>query len=1353
MQSTESHESRFADEVRALRTRVATLERANWKLARQRNAKDTLGKTSIEWERAFDAAQDSIMIVDDRFRIVRANPATSQFLGSPIEKMIGQTCWKIIHGKDGPCSRCPLRVAKKTGKHEQEKVYVSDRNIWEEVSVDPILNNQGHIDTFILILRDISEHRHRREAHVENEKKFSVMYAERDQFGGAARRLTDGTEHGKAMERERQCIREQEFLSESAETLTQFPVGENLYKYIASRIRELAPDAIVAVNSYDKELGGLRVRELLGIGSRTQAIIKLMGANPVGKCFEINAAAREGLGRADLVKVPGGIYDLSPGIPRAVCQAIEKLLGLGDVYGIGMNWKGELLGSIIILTRSRNELSHKSLIETFIRQAAVALQRAEVESELQQSEKRLEVTIDAVSLGTWDWNLTTGHIVWAGHHDRLFGFAPGEFDGRYETFESRIHPDDLPGFRQAVKQSLCLRADYAHEYRIVWPDGTTHWIAAQGRYHWDLKGQPTRMLGIISDITNRKQAEEAYRSLVDHSLQGLLIFQDEHVVFANRTMAQITGYSVEEMLTMTSEKVQAFVHPDDREMVWSRHKQRLKGEVLPEQYEIRGIRKDSSVCWLEIHAGTTEYHGRPAIQAAYVDITDRKGVEKVLRESEQRLKILFESVPDGLYLNDMEGNLLDGNAAAERLTGYARQELIGRNILEVGLLSPKEIPKALAALARTAGRKAAGPDEFTLRRKDGDEVVVEIRAYPVEIDNRMLSLGIVRDITERKRAEHLLRRERDKVQQYLDVAAVMMVAVDSEQRVGLINKRGCEILGYEEQEILGKNWFDNFLPDRDRGKVKAIFEKFAGGQAGAREYFENLILTKDGRELLIAWHNTMLKDDEGNFVAILSSGEDITNRRRAEDALRKQRLLSQVFLDSMPCVAILLRPQTLEVVAVNKEAAKIGAVPGTTGRGPWIHGETPSPEDLAAQMQNTREHQHSIIKQNGLIWDVHWVPIERDLCLYYAFDVTQYTKVEEALRQSEEQFRTAFEFSPNGMCLMSLDGKLLSVNRAMSKIFGCGRKELQGKHLDDITHPEDRELGREAIRRMLSGEIPGIALEKRYVRKTGEVVCAQVNAVLLRDVSGKPIHFITQVADVTDRKKTQERLLEYQAKLKAMASEMLRAEDRERKRIAVGLHDDICQKLALTKLAIESSLGLISDSKLSASLRIASGAIGEVIEETDSLTFELSNPILREFGLVAATARYLNDEIWKKHGIRCEFERSKQTAALPDEIATCLFRMTRELLTNVVKHAHASKIKVSIQESQGWIQVSVQDNGHGFRDAETVAEGPKKTRFGLFSIREQLEVMGGYLDIESEPGGGATVTVIVPLEEKAHDQM
>jgi len=154
------------------------------------------------------------------------------------------------------------------------------------------------------------------------------------------------------------------------------------------------------------------------------------------------------------------------------------------------------------------------------------------------------------------------------------------------------------------------------------------------------------------------------------------------------------------------------------------------------------------------------------------------------------------------------------------------------------------------------------------------------------IKNARLYEAAQQEIAARKRVEEELRHERDRIQKYLDVARVMMVALNARGEITLINQKGCEVLGYEESELVGKNWFDTCLPVQIREEVKPVFRRLMAGEIEPVEYYENPIVTRFGEERIIAWHNTVLTDDAGNVIGILSSGEDITERVRAEEELQ-----------------------------------------------------------------------------------------------------------------------------------------------------------------------------------------------------------------------------------------------------------------------------------------------------------------------------------------------------------------------------------------------------------------------------------------------------------------------------------
>lgn len=499
---------------------------------------------------------------------------------------------------------------------------------------------------------------------------------------------------------------------------------------------------------------------------------------------------------------------------------------------------------------------------------------------------------------------------------------------------------------------------------------------------------------------------------------------------------------------------------------------------------------------------------RATEQQLRADIVERKRAEEALRAGRDYLEKLTNSMWDAVFSVKMPGRVIEWVNDSFSLTGYEPEDCIGRT---TELLYPDK--REFIDFGNKL-RKAikAGEDvlhaEQMLRRKNGETFPAEITTTIFREKGEIRRVtSIVRDITERKRAEDALREERDREQKYLDVAGVMFVVIDADGKISLINKKGCEVLEYEEKEIIGKSWFDNFLPRNVCKETKLVFQQLMTGEIEPAEYHENPILTKSGEEKIIAWHNTVLKDKEGKIIGVLSSGEDITERKRAE-----------------------------------------------------------------------------------------------------------------------------------------------------------------------------------------------------------------------------------------------EKLLEHQGQLKSLASELTLAEERERHRIASGLHDQISQSLASSKIELDALRHCVSTKDPDEALKEVSDSIGKAIDDMRSLTFDLSYPILYELGFETAVAEWLTERIRQKHGIATEFEDDGQPKPLDDEVCVFLFRDVRELLMNVVKHAQAKKVKVSIRKVGRQIQVSVEDDGRGFDPEKVVAMAVRKGGFGLFSIRERLGQLGGHLEIESAPGQGAKVTIMAPLK-------
>jgi PAS domain S-box-containing protein len=274
------------------------------------------------------------------------------------------------------------------------------------------------------------------------------------------------------------------------------------------------------------------------------------------------------------------------------------------------------------------------------------------------------------------------------------------------------------------------------------------------------------------ELAERKQAEESYRAVVDHSLQGLLVLQDRQIVFANQALADLVGYTTEELLSLTPSEVSHFlVHPEDRDLVWGRFRERLAGKLVPPRYEYRVVRKDGSVVWVEMFANLMEYHGRPAIQAAIMGISERKQAEEALLKSEERYRSLFEDSRDAVCITTRQGTMVDANESFLTMFDVNREDLAHLNMADL-----YAHPGAGSRFQAEIEEKGSVRDyEVKMSKTDGTSIEALISATLWrDADGNVLGYrGIIRDVTERKRAQEELQ------QSYLTLTSALKGTVDA----------------------------------------------------------------------------------------------------------------------------------------------------------------------------------------------------------------------------------------------------------------------------------------------------------------------------------------------------------------------------------------------------------------------------------------------------------------------------------------------------------------------------------------------------------------------------------------------
>ncbi len=455
-----------------------------------------------------------------------------------------------------------------------------------------------------------------------------------------------------------------------------------------------------------------------------------------------------------------------------------------------------------------------------------------------------------------------------------------DFDFFDEATAEQAHTDE----RQVMETGQPI---VDKEEVITHPDGSQRWYSVTKAPYYDAEGEILGIIGISRDITDAKLAEarlrdseEKYRGLSENLQDVIVQVSLEGVLrYVSPAIRRLTGHDPEALLGRSATD---FVVEEDRADVARALKEAAEGEPT-QDVEIGVLAADGRHLSLEVTTFPIIEEGEVvAFQCVLRDITERKRLEEELTRSAQQWQNTFDAIEDMVIIIDSDYRVVQANAAAKKT--FPGADVVGAHCYELihgAEAPPAECPSRQALVTRATVHAELCEEHLGGRWFD-------LSAYPIpRTDGTVDTLvHILRDITERKRAEEALKEERDKAQNYLDIAGTMLAVIDADEKVSMINNKGCEILGYSEEEINGQNWFDILVPERHREEVRGVFRQLLAGEVKPVEYYENPLLNKNGEERSIAFHNTVL-DEGGDICAVLFSGEDITERKQAEEALRE----------------------------------------------------------------------------------------------------------------------------------------------------------------------------------------------------------------------------------------------------------------------------------------------------------------------------------------------------------------------------------------------------------------------------------------------------------------------------------
>jgi PAS domain S-box-containing protein len=516
------------------------------------------------------------------------------------------------------------------------------------------------------------------------------------------------------------------------------------------------------------------------------------------------------------------------------------------------------------------------------------------------------------------------------------------------------------------------------------------------------------------------------------------------------------------------------------------------------------------------------------------DITENKKMAEDLKASEQRLKILFDYAPEPYYLIDTTGNFIDCNKEAEKLLGYAKEELVGKNLLSFHLVPLHELPKILSHLTEIMKGHPTGPEQVVIKNRKKVELIIEARTYPVRINEQSLILVTARDITQQHKAQQTIILEKERAQSYLDIAGVMIISIDPDGSIRMINKKGCEILGMKQSAITGKNWFDHFIPEKSREQVRMIYGNLMKGQLKGFEYAENEIVAADGTHKLISWQNSVIRDEWDKITGILSSGLDITQQKKAEEALIDEKNLSDIIINTLPGIFFIYDIHN-RIIRWNENLESVT-------------------EYSSAELQQLKVGDF-IIENTGKplnAWHLNWLPVGRTSyesevftrtgkrIPYYFFgqdlyinnqifyievgvDITDQKLAMQHLKESEERLKILFDYAPDAYLLLDAKGSIIEANKVVENITGYKREEMISKNIFKLHIFNAEQIN--TVSDILTKNSMGIPVDKQEFmikREDGVRLIVETRSYPVR-IHDQILSLLT-IRDITEINKAQEAL-------------------------------------------------------------------------------------------------------------------------------------------------------------------------------------------------------------------------------------
>jgi PAS domain S-box-containing protein len=903
----------------------------------------------------------------------------------------------------------------------------------------------------------------------------------------------------------------------------------------------------------------------------------------------------------------------------------------------------------------------------------------------------------------------------------------------------------------------------------------------------------TKSMASLQDVTNLRQAEvtlqaseERYQTFFENSRDAVYITtRDGSYVDANRAALDLFGYTREEMKKLKAR--QLYANAADA--------QRLRKEIeekgFAQDFEVRLCKKDGSEmdCLFTVTALRGDDGSILEYQGIARDVTERKRAEQALRESEEKYRDIFDSMLEGYFEVDLTGNITFFNEAVSKFFGYSSHELRGLNYQKFASSEGAQRLLQVFSEVFTTGNPHE-IDDYEIVKKDGSIGMAEFSVSLLRntAGEPIGFRGVTRDVTEKRKTRETLRESEDKYRNILENITEGYFENDLRGNLTFFNDSLVAVYGYTRDELMHMD-YRQYMDEENAHKVfQAYNTVYTTGKPDREIQFE--IIRKDGTKKYLENSVSLMRDVAGQPVGFQGISRDITGRKKVEESLRENEEKYRSMLDNIGD-AYTETDLAGRVTFFNKA---ISASLGYTGEEfVGMHYKKYTAQESVQKIyeiynkvyrtgETSRAVELTYIAKDGTkkILESTVLPMRDKSGKPIGFrtftaDITLRRLAEEALRQSEERYRTILENMQEAYYETDLAGHFTFVNEAICQHLGYSKEELIGTKNRQYQDEASATKTYQAFNELSGTGEPVKAVESEFIKKDGTKGTYEMSASLIRDEQGKPIGFRGVSRDVTERKKAEEQLKRYAAELERSNEEVknfayIVSHDLRVPLVNLkGYTSELRSALGVIGANFEAALPHLNDEKRS---EVAIALHEDVPEALEFITNSVSRMdsfinailILSRLGrqdlklepidmnaLVQAALESMSHQI-KEQGIEVYVGSLPQIVA--DHIA--MERIMGNILSNAVKYVDPERpcrIEVVAGANNGETIFTIQDTGRGiaqddmhkvfapFRRAgkqDTQGEG-----MGLAYVQTLVRRLGGRIWCDSEPGKGTTFTFTI----------